>query len=510
MKRRQFLQTSALAVAGLPALHLSRAAAAELPRYDLIVVGAGTAGLPAAIFASRRGARVLLVDAAGAVGGTLHLANGQVAAAGTSLQRRRGIADTPDAHFEDVMQLSRGMADRELVRRTVDEAPATIDWLLEAGLLPLPDHPVTGDSPGRPAYRTPRYLWAAEQGRAILAVIERELAPELASGRVVTQLDTRVTGLLTSAAGAVEGIEGVVAGGAGSEPRRFRARARHVLLTSGGYAMNPELFQRLCGHPPYVASSYPHSQGDGLELATSVGGWLRGRELHRPGSGSILTSDRYPAKVYARFITSPQARPPWEIWVNDEGRRYIREDEPVTYARERALLRQPRLRYAIVFDSEILRRSTPGVAGWSRERLEAHFGTHPMFHRADTLEALAQQAGLDAAGLVATVADYNRGVQAGRDALGRSHLPVPIVTPPFYAVIHHGHSATSSAGVVVDRDLRVLRGDGGAVPNLYAAGEILGSGSSLGDAFVPGMMLTPALALGRWLGRTLPIDAAST
>ena len=509
MKRRQFLKSSALAAAGLPALQLSRAEADALPRYDLVIVGAGTAGLPAAIFASRRGARVLLVDAAGVVGGTLHLASGQVAAAGTHLQRSQGIADTPDAHFDDVMQLSRGMADRELVRRTVDEAPATINWLLDAGLLPLPGHPVTGDSPGRPAYRTPRYLWAKEEGRAILAVVERELAPELASGRVVTQLDTRVTGLLTSAAGSVEGIEGITAAAPGREPRRFRARGRHILLTSGGYAMNPALFERLCGHPPYVASSYPHSQGDGLELATSVGGWLRGRELHRPGTGSILTTDRYPAKVYARFVTSPQQRPPWEIWVNDEGRRYIREDEPSTSVRERTLLRQPRLRYTIVFDAAILRQAPPGVAGWSREQLEAHFGTHPMFHRADTLEALAQRADLDAAALLATVAEYNQGVRAGRDALGRSHLPLPILEPPFHAVILHGHSATSSAGVVVDRELRVMRGDGAPVPNLYAAGEILGSGSSLGDAFVPGMMLTPALSLGRWLGRTLPLGAAT-
>jgi predicted oxidoreductase len=83
------------------------------------------------------------------------------------------------------------------------------------------------------------------------------------------------------------------------------------------------------------------------------------------------------------------------------------------------------------------------------------------------------------------------------------------VKPPFHAVILHGHSATSSAGVVVDGNLRVMRGDGRPVPNLYAAGEILGSGSSLGDAFVPGMMLTPALSLGRWLGRTLPLGAAT-
>jgi fumarate reductase flavoprotein subunit len=85
-------------------------------------------------------------------------------------------------------------------------------------------------------------------------------------------------------------------------------------------------------------------------------------------------------------------------------------------------------------------------------------------------------------------------------------MPRPIVQAPFYAVTQLGHSATSSAGITVDRELRVLRGDRSVVPNLRAAGEVLGSGVSLGDAFAPGMMLTPALALGRWLGNTLPLD----
>jgi len=510
MKRRSFLQATltAAAVAPVGALWSRDAAlAAETPVYDLIVVGAGTAGLPAAIFASRRGAKVLMVDAAKSVGGTLHLANGQVSAAGTRLQQARGIVDTTDAHYEDVMRLSRGFADRDIVRRSVDEAPATVNWLLDAGLTPLANHPVTGDSPGRPAYGIPRYLWAKEEGRAILAVIERELAPELASGRVVAQLNTRVTGLLTSDSGAVEGIRALVNPGAPGGGRELLARGRHVLITSGGYAMNPEMFERLCGQPPYVASSYPFSQGQGLELATSVGGWLRGQELHRAGTGSILSSDRYPAKVYARFTTSPQQRPPWEIWVNTEGRRFVREDEPVTYERERALLRQPDLRYAVVFDSEILRTAPPGIAGWSRDKLMQHFESHPMFARADTLEALAKRAGIDPTGLAATVEQYNAGVKTRSDPLGRQHMPLPVARGPFFAITHLGHSATSSAGVVVDAQLRVLRGSGQPIPNLYAAGEVLGSGATLGNAFAPGMMLTPALALGRWLGQTLPLGA---
>ena len=126
-----------------------------------------------------------------------------------------------------------------------------------------------------------------------------------------------------------------------------------MLITTGGYAMNPQRFQQLVGVPPYAGTSYPWQLGDGLDLATSVGGYLRGRELHRAGTGSILTSDHFPAKVYARFNTTPQARAPWEIWVNDAGKRFIREDEPLVNNREAALIQQPLLRYRIVFDQDL-------------------------------------------------------------------------------------------------------------------------------------------------------------
>lgn len=499
MKRRSFLHRSlgAASALTLASLELHREARAiSGPVFDLIVVGAGTAGLPAAIFAARRGASVLLLDADTDVGGTLHLANGQVAAGGTRLQQRKGIEDSPDRHFDDAMSLTRGLADPALVRRAVDEAPATINWLLDNGLEPLPDHPVTGDSPGRKAYSIPRYLWAKEAGPAILEVIRRELQPELDSGRITLRLQTRVEALLTDANGAVVGIRST---------EGFEARGRHILLTTGGYAMNPQLFQELAGVAAYVASSHPRALGDGLKLATAVGGKLRGGELHRAGTGSILNSDQYPAKVYARFETVPQKRLPWEIWVNDRGERFIREDEPLVYERERALLRQPATRYRIVFDAGMLRAAPPGLPQWSREKLLEHFDRHPMFVSADNLGELARRCRINPATFENTVSDYNRAVRSGRDTFGREHLPRPLIEPPFYAITHLGHSATSSAGIVVDGQLRVLDDNNSPIPNLYAAGEALGSGVTLGKAFVPGMMLTPALALGRWLGLTLPI-----
>ena len=193
--RRRSLLGMAMTGTVLPQLSPARA---DTGLWDLIVVGAGTAGLPAAIHASRRGARVLIIEASATIGGTLNVAVGQVAAGGTTLQASKGIVDSPDLHFDDVMRISRGRADAALVRRIVDEAPATMDWLLAGGLTPLPNHPVVSDSPTLAAYSIPRYFWARENGRAILAVLKRNLEPELASGRVVLQPETRVTSLITS------------------------------------------------------------------------------------------------------------------------------------------------------------------------------------------------------------------------------------------------------------------------------------------------------------------------
>lgn len=472
--------------------------ASGTPLFDLAVVGAGAAGLCAALSAAEAGARVLLVEAADDIGGTLHLSHGQLSAGGTRLQAAQGIVDSPQAHFEDVMRLAEGRADPAVVRRAVDEAPAMVDWLLAAGLEPLADHPTTGASPGRPGYGTARYLWARGQGRDILALLRRALAPAVADGGVTLVTGARVDALLAGEDGGVDGL-----GAALRDGGRLEARARHTLLATGGYAMERTLLERYSGRPAYAALACPTARGDGLALAGSRGAVLRGHDLHRPGTGLVLDAERWPARASARFITAPQLRAPWEVWVDDAGRRFVREDEPLALVRERALLALPRCRFHAVSDAAVLAAAPPALEGQDRDALDALCGAHPMFHRADTLTDLAARAGIDAAGLEGSVHAYNAAVRSGRDPLGRTHLPRPIASPPFYAVTLHGASATSAVGVTVDGELRVLRADGGAVPRLHAAGEVLGSGATLGQAFVPGMMLTPALALGRWIGRRL-------
>ena len=466
--------------------------------YDLIVVGAGTAGLPAAIFAARRGLSVLLVDAGADIGGTLTMAGGEICGAGTLTQARFGVlADHPDMHFDDVMRLSNNLADPTLVRLTVNNAASMIDWLDERGWDCRDGHFITGESPGRGGYSKRRYYQADGQGKAILKVFAEQVAQDIAAGGVALELNTRATQLLTTDSGRVEGIRATAFG----EERVFRGR--HVLLTTGGYGSNPQLFEELIGQPTFVDDNYPHSMGDGHVMARAVGAQLRNQHLHRPGSGSVLTDDQWPAQVYARFDTRPQRRAPWEIWVNDRGERYVNEETPERSPREQALLQQPRLRYTIIFDDAIRKAAPVGIADWSRRKLASHFNRHRMFHRAATLDELATRAELNPAGLQQTVTEFNAR-RNGTDPLGRVHRPLPIAKPPFYAIVQHGHSATSATGIAVNEKLQATTANGEPIPGLYAAGEALGSGVYLGNAFVPGMMITPSMTLGKLLGETLP------
>jgi fumarate reductase flavoprotein subunit len=82
-------------------------------------------------------------------------------------------------------------------------------------------------------------------------------------------------------------------------------------------------------------------------------------------------------------------------------------------------------------------------------------------------------------------------------------MPLPIAQGPFYAIQLRSWNLTSYGGLAVDGKLRVVRKDGTPIRNLYAAGELLGMGQLMGKAVCGGMAVTPALSLGRLLGREI-------
>lgn len=494
--KRDFIASVVGATASLawsPKLFASRSGA----RWDLIVVGGGTAGLPAAIFAARRGAKVLIVEAGSVLGGTLFLSTGQMSAAGTQLQRSKGIDDSPQEHYDDVMRISEGTADPEMVRLAVENAADTFDWLMDRGFVPLPGHPVKGF--GHEPYSKDRYYWAEQKGQAILAVLNQELKPELKRGRVSVLLNTKAKELVQAPDGTVTGLVTV-----DQEDRVSHHLAQNLLLACGGYAYNPQMMEELEGHTKYGITSWPLSLGTGITLGTDAGGYVRNAELYLPSFGNVLANDVFPSARVASLNHHPERRQPWEIYVNVNGKRFVREDIPSVHAREMALLKQPGHRYWIILDDAILEAATPILRGWTRDELRSAFRNgKSMFYRADSLGKLGDKAGINSEELSITVAGYNVGRVAEKDELGRIHMPLPIDRPPFYAIRVQGDGVTSTGGLAVDRNLSVVRPDGSPIPNLYAAGELLGHGTFSGQSRCGGMSVTPALTFGRLLGQRL-------
>lgn len=475
-------------------------------QFDVIVVGAGTAGIPCASAAAARGARVLLVEQNEDVGGTLHLSAGQMSAAGTKLQKDRGIEDDPRLHFLDAMRISKNTADPELVNLAVNLAPDVIDWLMVEGFAMHPDCPKIFY--GHEAYNIARTYWGVDGGISILEVLRRVLTRQLRRGRLELRINTSVVGLEQKSRYAP--VTGVKLRGA--DGKSETVLAKNVVLTTGGYAANRRLFSRLTEGYSLFSAGMPTSNGTGILLGSTAGGAIRNGDKFLPTFAGIAI-DGQPHRVdfYRMPSLTPQVRPPWEIFVNLHGRRFVAEDHPSVDEREQRLMEQPEMSFWIVFDDRIFKEAPPlldaggGLAGadWTPDAVAEAFAKHPSFKTADTVADLAEACGLRASALAETIAAYNRAVAGGTDAFGRKHLPAAIEKGPFRAIKAHGAVLKTPAGLSVNANLQVVNQKGTPIPNLYAAGEALGGGTLSGKSFVGGMSVTPALAFGRYLGSNI-------
>ena len=468
--------------------------------FDLIIVGAGSAGMTAAITAAELGRRVLVIEKDSRIGGTLHLTAGHMSAGGSKLQAEKGILDTPQAHFDDVMRTNQGSADDWMIRLATDEAPKTMDWLAEIGFEFAEDSPkmIYGHVP----YSTPRTHFGKDVGRSILNVLQPLFEGEVEKENIVLKLNTKFADLLINDNQEVVGISALSQKGT-----RHPYFAKKVILTTGGYAANHKLFA--ARHPSVsrlISTASPNSQGDGIVIAERYGAVFHNAEKALSTNGGIELEPKSGRSdfwgVWAR-VSNAVDRPPHEVYVTDNGERFINEDEPSPDVRERIVERLPNRRFWVIFDENTRKTAPPLLLWWSEKQFLEETKREKAMWQADTLAELADKTGLPKANLLATIDRFNGFVDQQNDAdFKRKLLNDTVLHPPFYAVLTYAINLITFGGLKVNEQLQVVRQDGQPIEGLYAAGEILGAGATSGNAFCGGMLLTPALSFGRILGRS--------
>jgi fumarate reductase flavoprotein subunit len=457
--------------------------------YDVIVIGAGTAGIPAAVAAAARGLNVALIEAADDIGGTLHLSTASISAAGTSIQARNGIADSIEDHYADYLRINHGTGDRALVRRWIESAAGTIDWLQSIGWAAEPDTAVLAME--HDLYSVARTYRSKDLGLGVIAAYRTALARALANDGLQLMTRTRFTGFVTEN----DRVIGIRAERGGIPLELF---ARAVIVTTGGFSASRRHWDAFHGFNP-LRYGIPTSQGDGIDAVRAIGGSSWHDDYLLPNFGATRDIGG-PPSAWIHSSILPTLRPPWEIYVNLEGQRFMPEDDTHIFARELAVRSQTEWGFWVLYD-EAIREAAPPFLRMEPEAAEAKFaGPDEDFVRAGSLAELARGIKVSEASLARTVIDFNDGQDVGSDMLGRKHMPLPLGKAPFYAVRHYGYAISSYPGIRVDEALRVVGDDGLPIEGLFAAGEAIGIGF-LGLGFMSGSIVSSAITFGLKLGR---------
>jgi succinate dehydrogenase/fumarate reductase flavoprotein subunit len=432
---------------------------AERIACDLLVFGAGMAGLSAAARAAESGARVIVVEKQARPGGSALLSGGVT----WTIQSPHKL----NGHTRGRPELG------ALVSTGYREALA---WLRARGVQM---------SPAMTVLRGQGY-----QIDIVQHVLDCVASVEKAGGHIALASTSRQLAL--DSAGAVRGA--VVEHADGD----IEVESPWTLLATGGFQANPDLRASHIHHEARTMRlrSNPASDGGGLRLGLGAGGEFRG---DNPGFyGHLVTAS--PDWGDPRLFTHlSQYHSDFSLLINERGERFCDESEG-DHVNTYAVLTQPGARALLVWDERIQREHvlTPFVAiAPPIDRLQAALergGQGVLANSLEELAAFATHHGMDGAQALHTISEYNRMQREcweGLDPL-RVESPYPLEGPPYYALIVHPAITYTYGGLTIDPDARVLRPDGRPVPGLLAAG------ADAGDVYRTGYAggLAQALTLG--------------
>ncbi|MBF1113218.1 MAG: flavocytochrome c [Solobacterium sp.] len=491
--------TAALKQAGLEPSDLtskntSTAKAKDIEEtVDVVVVGAGGAGMTAAITATDAGKKVIVVESQPIAGGNSVRSTGGMNAAKTPYQDKNefkeaaGVEKTlataaekfadnetitalaatvksqwdayqanPQGYFDSVelMELDtmiggKGKNNPELVKALAENSADAIEWLASIGA----EVKNVGAFGGASVKRIHRPVNADGKVTAVGAYIVPILEKNLQDRNVQFLFDTTANEIIMKDGKAV-GIKGT-----GKDGHKVTINAKSVVIATGGFGANAEMVEK---YKPelkgFATTNAEGAQGQGIDMATAAGAATVDMDQIQIHPTVHIEEDGN-----AHLITEG-LRGDGAILVNAEGKRFY--DEVSTRDKvSAAIIEQTDKSAWLIVDQAMVDKSAV-IAGYIKSGYTVTGATY---------EELAKAMGVDEATFTSTMNTWNQAVEAKSDAeFGRTSFANPLTTAPYYAIkitpaVHH-----TMGGIVINPKAEVLNEKGEAISGLYAAGEVTG------------------------------------
>jgi len=435
---------------------------------DIVVIGAGGAGLAATVSAHQNGAKVLVLEKMPMVGGNTIISGAAYNAVDPKRQYAQGIEDSIEKHYTQTYEGGDRLAKPELVRTLVENAYPALEWLESLGMK-FKDEIFTVLGALWPRSHKPEKPLGTGYIDTYMDYINKH------ENDIEIMLNTRATELIVEN-GKVVGVE------AENGPNTVIARAnKGVIIATGGFSANVQARNYYNKIWPDLTNlkttNRPGITGDGIWMAEKIGANLIGMEqiqllpMGEPGTGSL--SGNIEQGVENR------------IFVNKDGNRFVDEGARRDVMTKALFQQKDNFMWVIVDKHSYPTGDTKNNFNETIDQLVEEGRAY----KADTLEDLARQIDVDPANLIKSVEIFNMAVDKKiDDPFGRTLFEHKIDTPPFYAcprvpTVHH-----TMGGIEINTKAQVLDKEGNIIPGLYAAGEVTGGihGSNrLGGNAVP-------------------------